>query len=138
MKMNVIPTEEFIEKLEYATTWFHELRHGEFVIESNGLGSVRYRTGNFTDWLHQQFKDRRHRDYIPMWGELRLLLEAYPNIEKLEFVGVCPEYIRDMGDTLTTLCELFREVEANRGPVKAHRGTHLDRNVPPPKVEFAQ
>lgn len=27
MKLNVIPNEEFIENLEYATNWYHELRH---------------------------------------------------------------------------------------------------------------
>ena len=119
MKMNVIPTEEFIENLDYATTRFHELRHGEFVIRPRAPSSNTPWGGDFTEWIqqqfknHQQFKNRRF-DYIPMWGELRLLIEAYPHIEKLEFVGVYPEYIRDMGDTLTTLCEIFWEEEATR------------------------
>lgn len=116
MKLNIIPTEEFIDKLEYCSRQYEKLKGDAFSIESKSpsIKESRYSVGNFTEWLHQQFKNRRHRDYIPRWGELRLLIEAYPNIEKLEFVGVCPEYIRDIGDTLTTLCEIFREMETIR------------------------
>lgn len=113
MKVNIIPTDEFIEKLGYCSRWYEKLKGGNFVID-NRKSFLRYQTGNFREWIRHELECRRSSN-TSAWIELRDLFEALPGIHKLEFNGIDTRLFKDMDELLTTLEGIFKEVESRSG-----------------------
>lgn len=116
MKVNIIPTDKFMDKLGYCSRWYEKLKGGNFVIDTR-KAFPRHQTCNFREWIRHQLECRRSRN-IPAWVEVRDLFEALPGIHKLEFNGIDTRLFRDMDELLTTLEEIFQEVESVSGKLK--------------------
>lgn len=129
MKLNIIPTDEFIEKLGYCSRWYEKLKGDKFAIERKPTTSndLRHWVGNFSEWIRHKLECRRSSN-IAAWIELRDLFEALPGIHKLEFNGIDTRLFKDMDKLLTTLVEIFKEVESLSGK----RIESYDCPEPPP------
>lgn len=121
MKVNIIPTDKFMDKLGNCSRWYEKLKGDYFVID-------RHRTCNFREWIRHQLECRGSRN-IPAWVEVRDLFEALPSIHELEFNGIDIRLFKDMDELLTTLEEIFQEVES----VSGKRIEMIDYPEPPPK-----
>lgn len=134
MKLNIIPTDEFIGKLMYCSRWYEKLKGDKFSIEREPTttNELQHWVGNFSQWIRHKLKCHHNSSNLAAWIGFRDLVEALPGIHTLEFNGIDAILFKDINELLTQLEGIFKEVELESGK-RIERDDFQEPQAPKPK-----